>query len=50
MNITERSSKPEIITAAMELTDDQAQRIEELETQQRWLFLGLGLLACVVVF
>ena len=48
MNVTQRSSKDDILTAACELTDDQARRIEQLENQQRWLFIALGLLACVV--
>ena len=47
--IDRRSSKDEILTAAIELTDDQAQRIKQLENQQYWLFIALGLLACVVL-
>lgn len=46
MNITERSSKADIIDAACELTDSQAERIAQLEQQQTVLF---GLLAVVSV-
>lgn len=49
MNITQKSSKDDILTAAVELTDDQARRIEQLESQQCFLFIALGLLACVVL-
>ena len=48
MNINQKSSKDDILTAACELTDDQARRIEQLESQQCCLFIALGLLACVV--
>lgn len=44
MQITDRSSKPEIISAALELTDHQAATIERLQQQQRILFLALALL------
>ncbi len=50
MNVTQKSSKDDILTAACELTDDQARRIEQLESQRSCLFIALGLLACVVVF
>ena len=45
MNITERSSKDDIITAALELTDDQAKRIETLTGQANALMILLGLTA-----
>lgn len=44
-NITERATKPEIITAALELTDHQAQTIDRLEQQQKILFAALAALA-----
>jgi hypothetical protein len=39
--ITERSSKPEIISAALELTDHQAATIARLQQQQRILWAAL---------
>lgn len=42
--ITERSSKPEIITAALELTDHQAATIERLQQQQRILWAAVAVL------
>jgi hypothetical protein len=45
VNITERASKPEIISAALELTDHQAATIARLEQQQRILFASLAALA-----
>lgn len=44
--ITERSTKAEIIDAAMELTDSQADRIAALEQRQQVL---LALLAVLTV-
>ena len=41
MNITERTSKPEIISAALELTDYQAATIARLQQQQRTLWVAL---------
>ena len=41
MQITERSSKPEIITAALELTDHQAGTIARLQQQQRILWAAV---------
>jgi len=46
MNTTERSSKDDIITAALELTDDQARRIETLTGQANALLLLLCLTTC----
>ena len=43
--ITERASKPEIISAALELTDHQAATIERLQQQQRILWAALAALA-----
>lgn len=43
MNVTARSSKDEIITAALELTDSQARSISRLEQQQAVLLILLGL-------
>ena len=45
MNITERSPKGEIITAAVELVDHQANRISALEQRQTILLALLGLVA-----
>ena len=44
MQITERTSKPEIISAALELTDHQAVTIERLQQQQRILWVALAAL------
>lgn len=43
--ITERSTKAEIVDAAIEFTDWQADRIARLEQQQRILFAALAALA-----
>lgn len=43
MNVTARSSKDEIITAAMELTDSQDRCIRRLEQQQAVLLALLGI-------
>ena len=45
MQITERASKAEIISAACELADSQSQRIEELQQLQIILLALLGLVA-----
>lgn len=45
MNITARSSKDDVITAACELVDDQAARIRELQQRQTVLWVVVGLLA-----
>ena len=45
MNITERSSKADIIDAAVELTSTQAEKISELQQQQTILLIILGVLA-----
>ena len=42
--ITHTSQKDELITAAIELTDGQAERIKELESQQTLLFAAVGML------
>ena len=44
VNITERASKPEIISAALELTDHQAATIKRLQQQQRILWAALAAL------
>jgi hypothetical protein len=43
--ITERSSKADIITAAMEITDHQQGQIETLQQRQTILLALLGALA-----
>lgn len=45
MNINERSSKAEVLTAACELADYQADRISELQQRQAILLALLGLVA-----
>jgi hypothetical protein len=47
MNITERSSKSDIIDAAVELTSSQEERIGELKQQQTVLMILLGVLAAL---
>jgi len=50
MNINERASKAEIISAAVELTDSQAHEIEVLTEQRNVLFALLGVLAVLQLF
>ena len=47
MNVTERSAKADIIDAAVELTDTQAERIADLEQDRRALWF---LTAALLVF
>jgi hypothetical protein len=49
MNVTERSSKAEIIDAACELTGYQSERICELEQQQVALWALVAVLASLLV-
>jgi hypothetical protein len=49
MNITERASKAEIISAACELTDSQAAAIDRLRQQQAVLSVCLAVLAAWLV-
>lgn len=44
MNVNERSSKADIIDAAVELTSMQAEKISELQQQQTILLILLGVL------
>jgi type IV secretory pathway component VirB8 len=44
VNITARSTKAEIVDAAQEFTDWQAERIHRLEQQQQILFAALAAL------
>lgn len=44
VNITTRSTKADIVDAALEFTDWQAERIHRLEQQQRILFAVLAAL------
>jgi hypothetical protein len=44
MNINERSSKADIIDAAVELTSTQAEKISDLQQQQTILLILLGVL------
>jgi hypothetical protein len=49
MNITERTSKAELISAACELTDSQASTIDRLRQQQAVLAACLAVLAAWLV-
>jgi hypothetical protein len=49
MNITDRASKAEIITAACELTDSQAATIDRLRQQQTVLAVCLAVMAAWLV-
>jgi len=42
-NINEQTSKAEIISAALELTDHQAETISQLQQQAKLLWLALAL-------
>jgi hypothetical protein len=48
MNITDRSPKAEILTAALELSDSQASRIADLEQRQLILWSLVGILAVLL--
>ena len=51
MNVTERSAKADIIDAAVELTDSQAERIADLENDRTALWvLAAVLLVYSVLF
>ena len=47
--ITERASKAEILSAAAELTDSQADRIATLEQRQTILLVLLAILAALQI-
>lgn len=49
MQITERASKAEIISAACELVDDQSARIKALQQKQTILLALVGVLATLLV-
>ena len=49
MNITASSSKDELITAAVELTDSQAERINQLEQHQQALWVIVAVLSALVL-
>jgi hypothetical protein len=49
VNITDRASKAEIITAACELTDSQAETIDRLRQQQTVLAVALAALTAWLV-
>lgn len=46
--ITESSSKADVITAALELTDSQAEQINRLRQQQQALWAVVAVLAALV--
>ena len=50
MDITTRSAKDDIITSALEITDTQQGRIQQLEEQQRLLFVCLFATALFLLF
>lgn len=50
MNITERSSKSEIIDAATELVDTQQEQIQQLKQRQVILFSIIGLMIVISSF
>ena len=50
MNVTMRSSKEEIATAAVELIDTQAEQISQLQQRQAILWALVALLAIWQVF
>lgn len=50
MNVTMRSSKEEIATAAVELIDTQAEQLAAMQQQQVILWALVGLLATLLVF
>jgi len=50
MEITERSSKAELISSACELADGQAQQIETLQQQQQALLALLGLAVALLLW
>jgi len=49
MDITMRSSKEEMATAAVELIDSQAQQVSELQQRQAILWALVGLLSVLVM-
>lgn len=49
MVITERSAKADVITAALELTDSQAEEIKRLRQQQQALWAVVAVLAALVL-
>ncbi len=48
MVITESSNKADVITAALELTDSQAEQISRLRQQQQALWAVVAVLAALV--
>ena len=50
MDITARSSKDDIITSALEITDTQQGRIKQLEEQQRLLIVGFVFVSLFLLF
>ena len=49
MVITESSSKADVITAALELTDSQAEQISRLRQQQQALWAVVAVLAVLLL-
>ena len=49
MDITTRSAKDDIITSALEITDTQQGRIQQLEEQQRLLIVGFVLVSFLLL-
>ena len=49
MVITERSAKADVITAALELTDSQAEEINRLRQQQQALWAVVAVLTALLL-
>ena len=49
MNTTASSTKDQIITAAVELTDWQSQQIEQLQERQKVLIALIGVLSLLLM-
>lgn len=49
MVITERSAKADVITAALELTDSQAEQINRLRQQQQALWAVVAVLSALLL-
>ena len=50
MNITSKSSKDDIITSSLEIVDNQALKINQLQQQQIVLFAIIGALTIYSLF
>ena len=48
MNISATSPKDEIVSAALELTDSQAEQLDQLKQQQQLLWVLIAVLSALV--